>query len=772
MTLLVMTGVLLTSAIALLDQYIKHQHPDLWYPFAGGFFGDMYVASPFGFTSNIREDNPIWEHIPAINTTLSRMTYAMTRGHPEADIAWLMLSHEYPDKAELSAGTAPNAGESFTSITMNEAGLVYERISRHDLLQATAADQNLQVGAMHYRALLVDQASVMAPELLQRIQHIADAGIPVIWIGELPQRAYGWANHLSRDEQVALIAETLRQRIIAVTEHQPLGAILATHVPSTVLAAGSHPGLKLQRRRSDDTQWLLFFNDSPQPLDIRLAATLPEPLRWLDPESGSVSNAVDANLPIPPGQSRLLQVGDSASDWDPAEWQQPGMQYRPYIRWWWPGNAVNSEALLRELNTLHSAGFGGVEIQTLTFGLRQAALREQQHTIYQVGSDAWFAHVRMVLEHAAKLGMKVDLTLGSGWPTGGPFITEYPEQQLLMASAGLEHDKTLHALPSPSEPLYARIGNMLVYGTQGSFDTNTLLTAVTAARRDANGKLADFTDLTVHTTGHTVQWQAPEGDWQLFAFYRNATHHNVLASAYPGSGPQDGLPTANVIDHLDRDGIGEYIDKLGKPWLEKLAPYKPDAFFVDSFELIGQLPWSARFQAAFHAQHGYDIAPYLPLVFRQHGESKYLNMLVTPEPAYIATDARGQRIREDYEATREQLFRDEHVQPLKDWLEQQRIPFRLQAHGGFGDYLDTYRIADIPESEGLFANGNFEFLKLAASAGHIAGNPMISSESFVAMTPDPNRFNQNDFLYLAGNAYAAGINRLMFHGYAHAMPIE
>jgi hypothetical protein len=37
------------------------------------------------------------------------------------------------------------------------------------------------------------------------------------------------------------------------------------------------------------------------------------------------------------------------------------------------------------------------------------------------------------------------------------------------------------------------------------------------------------------------------------------------------------------------------------------------------------------------------------------------------------------------------------------------------------------------------------------------------------MAMDPQRFQIDDFYYFAGNAYAAGINRLMLHGYAYAL---
>jgi len=80
-------------------------------------------------------------------------------------------------------------------------------------------------------------------------------------------------------------------------------------------------------------------------------------------------------------------------------------------------------------------------------------------------------------------------------------------------------------------------------------------------------------------------------------------------------------------------------------------------------------------------------------------------------------------------------------------------------------------LADIPEAEGLFAGGSFDFLKLASSAGHGSGAKIISSESFITMSLDFNSLLLDDYYWLAGNAYAAGINRLIYHGYAYHFPI-
>ena len=259
-----------------------------------------------------------------------------------------------------------------------------------------------------------------------------------------------------------------------------------------------------------------------------------------------------------------------------------------------------------------------------------------------------------------------------------------------------------------------------------------------------------------------VRLQLDGGEYRLIALYQNATDHNVAASAY-----RDGRLASPVLDHLDRGGAQEFIEQLGEPWLQGLHPFKPQAFFIDSFELIGELPWSSAFAAAFREQHGYQLQPYLPLLFREYGESKYLNVIFPPRARYLGSQDMAARVREDYELTRQALFISAFVQPVRDWMHSRGIALRLQAHGGYGDYLDVYQLADIPEAEGLFAGGSFEFLKLAASAGHIAGRSTISSESFITMGRGYDALTLEDHYLLMGNAFAAGITRTVYHGYAY-----
>ena len=318
-------------------------------------------------------------------------------------------------------------------------------------------------------------------------------------------------------------------------------------------------------------------------------------------------------------------------------------------------------------------------------------------------------------------------------------------------------------------PDYVRPTNWIIAGSIGPFDEHVELVAVVAARIDRHAStptLSDFVDLSWRVDDGVLSWQVPEGEFRIFTLCQNDTRHNLLASAFPGA-----RESAPVLDHLHSGGVQEYIAKLGEPWLRGLAPYKPDAFFIDSFEMIGELPWSSQFRERFRVMHGYDVTPYLPLLFRAHGESKYLNMIIEPSPAYQSADGAAPASREDYELTREHSFREAFVLPLRHWLHDQGVKLRLQAHGGYGDYLDTYQLADIPESEGLFAGGSGDFLRLAASAGHVAGRDFISSETFVTIAFDFDAWTPTITTTSPARPLPSGINRLIYHGYAYHRPL-
>ncbi len=93
---------------------------------------------------------------------------------------------------------------------------------------------------------------------------------------------------------------------------------------------------------------------------------------------------------------------------------------RIMMRWWWFGPAVTKPELQRELEQMKAEGIGGVEIATLY----PLALDDPKTGFHnqQFLSDEHLDAIRFAAETARKLGLRVDITMGSGWPFGGPHI--------------------------------------------------------------------------------------------------------------------------------------------------------------------------------------------------------------------------------------------------------------------------------------------------------------------------------------------------------------
>jgi hypothetical protein len=360
------------------------------------------------------------------------------------------------------------------------------------------------------------------------------------------------------------------------------------------------------------------------------------------------------------------------------------------------------------------------------------------------------------------------MTLGSGWSNGGPGIDEEGERQLLMATATLTGPVTFNGLlPEPEEPSWVALINSFLAALDGFDEDLSLVAVVTMEVLDATATpplLGPGVDLTSMVSGNTLVWNVPAGTHKLFALYENKTLHFPAGAAYLGA-----KEDSRVIDHLDRQGIEAILAQQGSPWLAALTACPPRAIFVDSFELVGELPWTTAFPSKFNASFGYNIEPFLPFIFREGGESEYTRILsgVGP-PLYQTADSLGLRAREDYERFRATLFQEEFVEPLHDWTQDNGVDLRLQAHGGFADFLDAYAEAEVPESEGLYAGGAYDFLKLAPSAAHAAGLRHTSSETFVTLSPGgADQLSLDQAWVLMGRAYSAGINRIMYHGTAY-----
>ena len=97
-------------------------------------------------------------------------------------------------------------------------------------------------------------------------------------------------------------------------------------------------------------------------------------------------------------------------------WPAATQTAKPWMRWWWPGSAVEREQLTMQLEAFAAAGIGGVEI-TPIYGARGADARNIEFL-----SPRWMEMLEHTSREAGRLGLGVDMATGTGWPFGGPWV--------------------------------------------------------------------------------------------------------------------------------------------------------------------------------------------------------------------------------------------------------------------------------------------------------------------------------------------------------------
>lgn len=468
--------------------------------------------------------------------------------------------------------------------------------------------------------------------------------------------------------------------------------------------------------------------------------------------------------------------------------QYPPSQAKPWVRWWWPGGVVSGDELRREIQVLNQAGFGGAEIQAFNPAIPKLT-KDERTRVHDYANDTFFAHLKICGDAAAERGMRIDSTFGSAWPSGGGFAIT-PELALLELTP---------ALTSVRAPLNGPIrlnvpGNTRKFGALSALDARNKdpraqdwrdrlaarqkLVAVVALKGTApaldNNK--NYRSAVVKAAGSVdtpggivvtdklradgvLDWIPPtDGDWQIVVFKQFAVDSSVMAGV--GEGPQ------LVLDHFNRAAFDAHAQRVGAP----LAPGgKPQrglrATFVDSLELMPDMYWSEDLLAQFQTRRGYDLTPYLPLLL-QPGWMEAWNAHASL-PYFDAGDI-GERIRADYRLTLSELLNENFWKPFIEWNRRHGLSSRVQAHGGPSDLLQSYGMADIPETEDLESGGDTHFMRLARAAANLYGRELVGCES-LCWPAKPFEITPAQWQARVNLLFASGVNAIVMHGFPYAL---
>jgi hypothetical protein len=393
------------------------------------------------------------------------------------------------------------------------------------------------------------------------------------------------------------------------------------------------------------------------------------------------------------------------------------------MRWWWFGPAVTKPELKRELEEMKTAGIGGVEIATLyplalndsTTGFRNFAYLSDEHM------DA----LRFAEEEARRLGLRVDVTLGSGWPFGGPHI---PVTQ----AAG--------ALRVESVPVPAGKDSVAVPSIESG---EQLLAAFLASGIMSNVKLEGARQLP-NPSGARLELPDSSGDDRTVLFFISSRTGMMVKRPAVGA-------VGFVLDHYDKRAIENHLHAVGDRLLSAFGDHPPYAVFSDSLEDY-RSDWTPDLLAEFKQRRGYELTPILPALVGDIG----------PNTAAI---------RHDWGQTLTEMANQHFLEPMHAWAQKHHTLLRSQTYGFPPVTLSSNRYEDLPEGEGkgtILMWRQFSDTRWAASAGHLFGHPVISSEVWTWLHSPAFRATPLDMKAEADLHFLQGINQLVGHGWPYS----
>jgi alpha-L-rhamnosidase len=419
---------------------------------------------------------------------------------------------------------------------------------------------------------------------------------------------------------------------------------------------------------------------------------------------------------------RITAAQPAAIDGLHAAFENPPDDSRIMMRWWWFGPAATKPELTRELEEMKAAGIGGVEIANLyplslddsTSGFRNTPFLSPEH----------LESLRFAAQEAKRLGLRVDVTLGSGWPFGGPQIP-------VTEAAG--------KLRVESVPVAAGETSVLAPFVDAG---EQMLGAFFAAGR---GSALD--------TGGPKEAALPVAGW--FHVTAAAEPRMLICFVSSRSGMMVKRPSVGaagfVLDHYDRAATETHLHTVGDRLLSAFGDRPPYAVFSDSLEDYGS-DWSPALLAEFQRRRGYDLRPHLLALIEDVG----------PETGAI---------RHDWGRTLTEMADDNFLKPMQAWAQQHHTLLRSQTYGFPPVTLSSNRLADLPEGEGKATFQmwrEFSDTRWATSAGHLFHRPVISSETWTWLHSPAFRATPLDMKAEADLHFLQGINQLVGHGWPYS----
>jgi len=385
----------------------------------------------------------------------------------------------------------------------------------------------------------------------------------------------------------------------------------------------------------------------------------------------------------------------------------PPADAKPMMRWWWFGPALDEAELTREIQAMKRGGIGGVEVQAV---YPMSPDTDGLPPMRPFLSDRFLKALRHSATVARAEGMRIDVTLGSGWPFGGPHVpVSQAAASIRMERLAVPADTQSLTLPAvgPGEHILAvRLGDEAATVAQG------------IARFPAHAEPREALLFIAGRTGQQVKRAA------------------VSAEGF-------------VIDHVSPAAVANHLRQVGEPLLSAFAGQAPpDAIFSDSLEAYGS-SWTDDLPAEFRRRRGYDLMAHLPALFID------------------GPDSAG--VRFDWALTLSELVEERYLTPIDRWARARGTRFRAQVYGFPPPILSSQSLVALPEGEGEDWR-SFTSTRWATSAAHLYDKPVVSSEIWTWLHSPAWAATPLDMKMEADRHFLQGVTQLVGHGWPYSPP--
>lgn len=462
--------------------------------------------------------------------------------------------------------------------------------------------------------------------------------------------------------------------------------------------------------------------------------------------------------------------------------RNPDNSYRPFVRWWWNGDKVDTNELKRELAVLKNAGIGGVEINPIAFpekrcdSLGVVSLRWL--------GDEWIDALEVTLREAKRLGMQCDLLVGSGWPFGMETVPMDERAQVMLSYVAPVSWTSDAPFVVTKQQIFDAVDPKVTdpNGDRRFELVDLFLVPDSVVSIDDRVNIAVPVGDTIHVAPISSKPHLLHNQYLLYALVRCTSFASVINGAHGASGP--------IVDHMNEAAVNRFLNHMSQRLEQRLGPMRNwlRAYFVDSMELEGA-NWTGDMAEEFRRRRGYDVMPWLPFTMFKVGR---LGDVVSYE--YGAKQSpefreKVEQVRYDFELTKAELLHERYTKTFLEWCERQGVKSRAQAYGRGFFPLESSLGYDIPEGESWTTNylrhkvgeemGDSDYRrgraytminKYVSSAAHLAGKRCVSAEE---MTNTYRIFATSLELLKVGSDMSlfSGTTHSVWHGFNY-MPRE